>query len=244
MQYQSDAFNGVIIESHSVPDDRAVFADALQQLVAQAQQEGKALIWLTLSIQQAHLTAAATDLGFVFHNCLETELTLIKRIKDQAYAPFVPSHSLGAGGLVEDGNGRFLAIREHGMSSFKLPGGHVDMGEPLEAAVRREVWEETGIETRFEGVLGFATKHPYRFGKSNAYFVCKLSPLTRVIAIQDSDEIADAQWLTIDDFIQDELQSLFNRQLVAALTGKAGLAKIELPGNDGPHQKSEIFFAR
>lgn len=242
MQHQADAFNGVIIPAQNLPEDAAVFATKLAALLAQSERDGKQLVWLTLPIERAHLTGIATELGFVFHNCLEAELTLIKRLRDGAFAPFVPSHTLGAGGLVEDGKGNFLAIREQGMSSFKLPGGHVEVGESIEAAVQREVWEETGIETRFESVLGFATKHPYRFGKSNAYFVCKLAPLNSQIAIQDTDEIAEAMWLSIDDFITDEQQSLFNRQLVGALAGKTGLAKTELDGNDGPHRKQEIFF--
>ncbi|PTY37699.1 DNA mismatch repair protein MutT [Saccharospirillum sp. MSK14-1] len=243
MQHQADAFNGVIISAQNLPEDVAVFAEKLAALLAQSERDGKQLIWLTLPLNRAHFTGIATELGFVFHNCLEAELTLIKRLRDDAFAPFVPSHTLGAGGLVEDGEGRFLAIREQGMTGFKLPGGHVEVGETLEAAVQREVWEETGIETRFESVLGFATKHPYRFGKSNAYFVCKLTPLSSQLAIQDTDEIAEARWLSIDAFVADEQQSLFNRQLVGALAGKSGLAKIDLDGNDGPHQKAEVFFA-
>lgn len=243
MQHQADAFNGLVIEAEQLPEDSAIFAAALQVLLDQASRDGRQLIWLTLPIERAHLTGIATGLGFVFHNCLETELTLIRRLTDDAFAPFVPSHTLGAGGLVEDGQGRFLAIREQGMTGFKLPGGHVEVGEALEAAVRREVWEETGIETRFESILGLATKHPYRFGKSNAYFVCKLTPLAFDIAIQDEEEIAEARWLRIDEFVQDDSQSLFNRQLVEALAGKDGLAKVELEGNTGPHRKQEVFFA-
>lgn len=244
MHTQADAFNGVIISPHNLPEDAAIFAEKLAALLAQSEADGKQLVWLTLPIERAHLTGIATELGFVFHNCLEAELTLIKRLRADAFAPFVPSHTLGAGGLVEDGQGNFLAIREQGMTSFKLPGGHIEVGESIEAAVQREVWEETGINTRFESVLGFATKHPYRFGKSNAYFVCKLTPLDTNIAIQDTDEIAEAMWLSIDEFVADERQSLFNRQLVGALAGKSGLAKTELDGNDGPHRKQEIFFTR
>lgn len=242
MQHQYDAFNGVIISTPDLPQDAAVFAQQLAALVTRSEADGKQLIWLTLPLDRAHLTGIATELGFVFHNCLEVELTLIKRLRAPAFAPFVPSHTLGAGGLVEDKQGHFLAIREQGMTRFKLPGGHIEIGESIEAAVRREVWEETGIDTRFEAVLGFATRHPYRFGKSNAYFVCKLTPLSTQIAIQDSDEIAEAAWLSIDDFVADPQQSLFNRQLVRALTGKSGLEKIELEGNDGPYQKQEVFF--
>lgn len=38
---------------------------------------------------------------------------------------------------------------------WKFPGGAVDPGEALHEAVRREVLEETGVQTEFECVLAF-----------------------------------------------------------------------------------------
>lgn len=52
------------------------------------------------------------------------------------------------GGIVRDPAGRWLLIRrgtEPGRGQWSIPGGRVEPGETLEAAVAREVLEETGV---------------------------------------------------------------------------------------------------
>lgn len=46
------------------------------------------------------------------------------------------------------------AQRDSAHGRWILPGGHVDRGEVLEAACRREVVEETGLEVSLERLLG------------------------------------------------------------------------------------------
>lgn len=57
-----------------------------------------------------------------------------------------------------------LLVHEHtlggeGPDQWVLPGGRVEPGELLDAAVRREVEEETGIGVRSVGSLAFGTQH-------------------------------------------------------------------------------------
>lgn len=54
---------------------------------------------------------------------------------------------LTVGALVQGPSGRLLLVRTHKWGHrWGVPGGKVDLGETLWAAVRREVMEETGLE--------------------------------------------------------------------------------------------------
>ncbi|WP_111497253.1 NUDIX hydrolase [Marinobacter bohaiensis] len=243
MQFELDPFNGVIIQTDVIPEDAGAFHQSLQDIVTFARREAKNIVWLTLSIRQSHLVAMATDLGFVFHNCQEDELTLILKAPTTEFVPFIPTHTIGAGAIVTNGAGQILVIREQGMTGFKLPGGHVELGERIEEAVVREVWEETGVEADFQSIVGFTTRHPFRFGKSNLYFVCRLAPTSETIDIQDTDEIAEARWVDWHTYIADPTHSPFNRQMVAQLSQADGLKPFEPSHNTGPFRKHETFFA-
>ncbi len=246
LKFQFDQFQGVIIDPLSAPDSRDLFHQHLGDLITHAHSECKQLIWLTLAIDKAHLIAAATDQGFVFHNCLEQELTLILRLNCDAYAPFMATHSIGAGAVVIDKQDRVLVIKEKKAlwPGYKLPGGHVELGEQLAEAVVREVLEETGVVAEFESVLGFASKHPYQFGKSNTYFVCRLTPRSNQIDIRDTDEIEDAKWIDINTYLADEDNILFNRQIVEAARNNQGLKPMILNHQLKPHERRETFFVQ
>ena len=70
-------------------------------------------------------------------------------IDDRWYVrpPGIPAHE-AAGGIVvrlEDAGVQVLLVREGAHSAFVLPKGHVEAGENLEEAARREIAEEAGV---------------------------------------------------------------------------------------------------
>lgn len=62
-------------------------------------------------------------------------------------------------GMIFDEEGKILLLRSRKwFGKFVLPGGHVEFGESLEDALKREVKEETGIDIkniRFQKVIEF-----------------------------------------------------------------------------------------
>jgi 8-oxo-dGTP pyrophosphatase MutT (NUDIX family) len=64
----------------------------------------------------------------------------------RADAPIVPELSAGAV-VVHEASGEFLLIHLADEDRWCLPKGHVDPGESLAQAARREIVEETGIDS-------------------------------------------------------------------------------------------------
>jgi 8-oxo-dGTP diphosphatase len=63
---------------------------------------------------------------------------------------------LGVGAFIRDESGRLLLVqrrREPEAGHWGLPGGKVDFGETVEAAVVREIEEELGVALRLDGLL-------------------------------------------------------------------------------------------
>ena len=65
------------------------------------------------------------------------------------------------GALVHDSNGRLLLVRRAnppGEGMWSIPGGRVEPGETDEAAVTREVAEETGLSVTVGRLVGNGSK--------------------------------------------------------------------------------------
>ncbi len=77
---------------------------------------------------------------------------------------------------------------------YSLLAGFVEPGETLEAAVRREVWEEAGIRV---GQVGYLASQPWPFPAS-LMFGCQGEALDEDITI-DPIEIEDAIWVSREE---------------------------------------------
>ncbi len=100
-----------------------------------------------------------------------------------------------AAGVIPVQDGRVALVRramKPCRGTWVFPGGYVDMGESVEDAARREVWEETGLRVELERLLGVYS----RDGEDVVLVVY----VGRVVAgaLTAGDEQTDAGWFAPD----------------------------------------------
>lgn len=244
LQGERNRFKGLELNSELLPE-AAAFAAALPGELEAWQLEGLRLIWLKVPLAQADLIPVAVDQGFEFHHSAPEYLMLTLSVETDAYIPHFATHYIGAGGAVIDAEDNLLVVserhrRDRSRPYWKLPGGALHPGEHLVTAVVREVWEETGIDAEFEHLAAFRHWHGYRFGKSDIYMVCRLSPRTREI-VKCEMEIEHCQWMPLDQFLNSPDVGDFNRAIVKAAAGEQHLVLQELPGWSQPDQNESFF---
>ena len=116
---------------------------------------------------------------------------------------------LGVGALIFQGETILLIERgqEPLKGSWTLPGGLVEPGERLEAAVAREILEETGLRVRPREVVEiFERIMVDEQGRTEYHYVivdywCEVEGGT----LKAASDVADARWVRREEFSQYEL---------------------------------------
>ena len=245
IQSEVNRFNGRIIDAESLASDPSEFALQLKDALEEWELEGISLVWLDLSISQSSLIPVAVELGFEFHSAVVSRLRLTRRIEARAHIPGQSTHYIGAGGAVLSNDGKLLVVSERYRGAnrgrhYKLPGGALHPKEHIVDAVRREIFEETGIETRFKSLVCFRHWHEYRDDNSDIYFVCRLEPTSFTLRRQE-DEIEECIWMPVDEYLEHEDTHPFNRRIVRAALSGAGLIPESIPDYGTP-ETHEIFM--
>jgi 8-oxo-dGTP diphosphatase len=111
----------------------------------------------------------------------------------------MPTHIVAVGGIVENEHGEILLVKtNHG--GWVFPGGQVEIVENLEAALIREVKEESGIDISVSSLIGVYSNtgvHKWYDGVTDVPtklmldFLCR--PLGGKLAI--SDETSESKWV-------------------------------------------------
>jgi 8-oxo-dGTP pyrophosphatase MutT (NUDIX family) len=244
LTFSRDQFGGVIIDPDQLPEDAEAFAAVLHQSLDAWRTDGIRLVWLGVPIQRAALIPVAVSAGFKFHHSDENDLMMICRLVDGAFIPYHATHYIGVGGVVINERQELLVVCErHRRTSqpyYKLPGGALQPGEHLVEAVLREVLEETGVRVKFEALVCFRHWHGYRFGKSDIYFVCRLSPLSQDVTMQ-AEEIEECFWMPVADYFASDVVSIFNKRIVRAALDSPGVSPEWIDGYADP-SRFEFFM--
>lgn len=103
------------------------------------------------------------------------------------------------GALARDDQGRILLVlraNEPDRGTWSLPGGRVELGEQPEAAIVREVLEETSLVVRIEGFLG-TVERPHPDG--GCYVIDDYAVAVVGGQLRAATDAQDARWVASAD---------------------------------------------
>lgn len=101
-----------------------------------------------------------------------------------------PSYSVSVAGVVVDSDGQVLVIKRRDNGDWQPPGGILELDETIQHGVRREVWEETGVNVEPEVLTG-VYKNMTR-GIVSMVFRCRAIDGTP----RTTDEAQAVRWMT------------------------------------------------
>ncbi|MGP4041946.1 NUDIX domain-containing protein [Gracilibacillus sp. D59] len=66
-----------------------------------------------------------------------------------------PKHIVAVSGYITNKSGEVLLVRnEHRADTLEIPGGQLEEGETVIEGAYREIWEETGVKVKLDGITG------------------------------------------------------------------------------------------
>lgn len=146
-------------------------------------------------------------------------------------------YSLGVGGIVMKSDAAAILLiqrnQEPNRGYWTLPGGFVESNEAADAAVVREVKEETGLHCAVVGLVGFRNRPDPDVNTSYAVFLLRI--IEGQLIQWPTDEIMKGGFYTLDQVLtMDRLTPLSRELAVAALTDRLCiLHAVSVPGLRG-----------
>jgi nucleoside triphosphatase len=147
----------------------------------------------------------------------ESELTETKTLEKQVY----PEPTVGA--LIVNKEGKILLAKSHKwFDKYTLPGGHIEVGEAMVDAVKREVKEEVGLDVEVGEMLLMqeAVFAPEFYKKRHFIFIDFLCRTRDQQIRLDREEIQDHVWeypgmafqLNLDSFTRRTVEKYLQRR--------------------------------
>jgi len=115
----------------------------------------------------------------------------------------MPAHIVAVAGIVQNTDGKILMVKTHN-AGWVFPGGQVEEGEDLITALKREIWEESGIEAEVGQLFCVSSntkKNPGYNGVREIPTKVMLDFICTAIggSLRGSDETEEARWVAPKD---------------------------------------------
>jgi nucleoside triphosphatase len=113
-----------------------------------------------------------------------------------------PEPTVGA--LIFNREGKVFLVRSHKWRGrWVLPGGHIELGERMEDALRREVKEETNLDIRdIEFICFQEFIYDERFWKRRHFIFFDYACKTDSTDVKLNDEAQEYAWVTLDEALK------------------------------------------
>lgn len=128
-------------------------------------------------------------------------------------------HTVGVCAVVRRASGEVLLIRT-AKAGWELPGGRVEQGEELHAALRREVLEETGYTVSQVGDLAGVYAHP---ATDTVLLVFRAEVLQETRANAEDEDALECAWLAPEQALQLVTHPSEHDRLADALANEASV---------------------
>lgn len=237
MKVIENRYNGAMVDMATLPDTCDEFKSELLSLLQS--QKDKNLLWFKIPIEKSEFIPVLTQQGFIFHHTTQESLMLVKQLKENAIIPTPKNYTVGVGAVVFKGD-KLLVVKDMFSTGYKLPGGHIDNKETIKDALRREVYEETGVSVELESIFNLGHFTEGQFGESVMYVVCTAIAKTTEITIYDDSEIIDAKWMPVEDLLKAEDTNEYNKNVVRAAIENKELKLTHHPMN--LRVPGEVFY--
>jgi nucleoside triphosphatase len=127
-----------------------------------------------------------------------------------------PEPTVGA--VILNPEGKILLCKSHKWENkWVIPGGHIELGEKMEDALRREIHEETGLEIYSAKLLGIKESiFSDTFHEPKHFIFIDYLCRTNSSLVTLNDEAQEYAWVKLEDIVQYELGG-FTRSLLDRL---------------------------